>query len=94
MVDNILSQVLYGISGFLFGIFAVRCSVKATARLKEAKATQGMGLGFLLRALPSLVFFLFVLFIFPPLLYVRTPIGGFIYLATFVFFTMKVRAKK
>ncbi len=94
MANNILSQILYGISGFLFSIFAVRCSFKCTAKLKQARAEKGLSLGFFLTALPLFLFFLFALFIFPILFYTRTPIGGFVYLAVFIFFTMKARAKK
>ncbi|MCI2109568.1 MAG: hypothetical protein LKJ99_01180 [Acidaminococcaceae bacterium] len=94
MLNNVLSQILYGISGFLFGIFAVRNSHKFVAKIKEIRMAKGLGLGSILEALPALLFFLVALFIFPILFYTRTPIGGFVYLATFIFYNMKGRARK
>ena len=93
MVDNVLSQILYGISGFLFSIFAVRNGHKAINRIKEVRAAKGLGLGLILGAFPAILFFIFALVIFPVWFYSRTQIGGFVYLATFIFFNMKGRAR-
>jgi len=94
MLNNVLSQILYGISGFLFGIFAVRNSHKFVAKIKEMRAVHGLSITFILKTLPAFLFFLVALFVFPILFYTRTPIGGFVYLATFIFYNMKGRARK
>lgn len=94
MVDKILSQILYGVSGFFFAIFAVRYSRVATTKLKMTWQQRGFGAAFFLSCLPSMIFLLFTAFLFPILFYTRTPVGGFVYLATYVFFNMKVRKHK
>jgi len=94
MIDKILSQILYGVSGFFFAIFAVRFSRVAITKVKLTWQQRGFGAAFLLSCLPSIIFLLFAIFLFPILFYTRTPIGGFVYLATYIFFNMKVRRHK
>lgn len=94
MVDNVLSQILYGISGFLFGIFAVRNYHWATAKIKKSRIEYGPSLGFITAALPAILLSIIAIFLFPLFLYTRTQVGGFIYLATFIFYNMKGRQKK
>lgn len=74
MIDNLLSQILYGLSGFFFGLFAVRLGHQFTGILR-------------------LVVLSITLFIFPVLFYTRTPVGGFVYLATYIFYNMRMRQK-
>ena len=72
-IDTMLSQILYCLSGFLFGIFASRYSVISWRTLASRPP--------LLQCAP------YVLFIF--WLITRTEAGGFIYYATLLFFFTK-----
>ncbi len=94
MINNFLTSALYGLSGFFFAIFALRYGVRATDKMKTVFYDKGLSLHFFLACLPSLIFMVVALILFPILLYTRTPIGGFVYLATYIFFGMKVRQRR
>ncbi|MDD4721663.1 MAG: hypothetical protein PHR07_02800 [Acidaminococcaceae bacterium] len=94
MYDNILSEILYGMSGFFFAIFACRYGTLATNKMKAVWLQQRMSLAFFLSVIPSLLILTIAIFIFPILLYTKTPIGGFIYLVTYIFLHMKTNKKK
>ena len=91
MVDNILSQILYGMSGFFFAIFSCRYGNLATEKMKAVWLKEGFSLGFLLSTLPSVLFLTLAIFIFPLWFYTRTQTGAFVYLATYIFYSMKKR---
>lgn len=93
MYDNILSQVLYGMSGFFFAIFACRYGNLAVAKLKNAWQEHGLSPIFFLSTIPSLLLLIIVLFIFPSLLYTKTQVGGFVYLFTYIILHMKANKK-
>ena len=94
MVNNVLTNILYGLSGFFFAMFALRYGVRATDKMRIAFHEHGFSTSFFLACIPSFVFLLVALFLFPILLYTRTPVGGFVYLATYIFFNMKVKEKR
>lgn len=79
-VDGILSQVLYCMSGFLFGIFASRYSILGWQAIRRSSLLQCM--------LPVL-FILTAFFLFPFWFITRTETGGFVYYATLLFFFSK-----
>ena len=93
-LDNISSQLLYALSGYLFGIFACRYGIISTNKLKEAWAENGFSLAFLLTAIPSLLILVTAVFLFPVWMSTRTQIGAFVYLATFIFYNARARRKK
>ena len=72
-IDTMLSQILYCLSGFLFGIFASRYSVISWRTLASRPP--------LLQCAPYTLF--------PFWLITRTEAGGFIYYATLLFFFTK-----
>ena len=78
----IVNYILYGLSGFCFGIFASRYSVLAALKIKES---WGNGSN-LLQLLPSLLFLGISFFIFPLWFITKTNVGGFIYYAVLLFF--------
>lgn len=94
MVNDILSQILYGISGFLFGIFAVRNGRMCATKLTGLWHTHGFSLSTLWYALPYILIVFILGIVFPIWLYSRTPTGGFVYLATIVYFNMKINRQK
>ena len=75
-IDTMLSQILYCLSGFLFGIFASRYSVISWRTLASRPP--------LLQCAP---YVLFIIAAFT--LFARTEAGGFIYYATLLFFFTK-----
>lgn len=79
-LDNFLSQILYVLSGFLFGIFASRYSVLAW------RAICSLGL---LSAVLQLVILLMAFIVFPLLFSTRTVTGSFVYYAVLLFFFSK-----
>lgn len=86
-IDTMLSQVLYCLSGFLFGIFASRFSVISWRTLAGKPP--------LAHCLPCVLFLLTAFFLFPLWFITRTEGGGFIYYATLLFFFSKgYRANK
>lgn len=86
-IDHMLSQVLYCLSGFLFGIFASRFSVISWRTLASRPP--------LFQCLPYVFFILAAFTLFPFWLTTRTESGGFIYYATLLFFFTKgYRANK
>lgn len=80
-IDTMLSQILYCLSGFLFGIFASRYSVISWRTL--ASRTP------LLQCAPYVLFIIAAFTLFPFWLITRTEAGGFIYYATLLFFFTK-----
>lgn len=94
MISDILSQVLYGLSGFLFGVFSCRFGTISTNKMKVAWAAHGFTMPFLLTAIPSLLFLLTAIFLFPIWLSTRTQLGAFVYLATFIFYSSRNRRIK
>ena len=89
MFDTVLSQILYGMSGFFFAIFACRYGRLAAKKIKTSWVQKGLSLSFFLSMLPAILFLLISFFFFPFLLYTKTPVGGFVYFATYIFFNMK-----
>lgn len=79
-LDNFLSQILYVLSGFFFGIFASRYSVLAWRTIRS----RGVFASLLQAAVLLLAFF-----IFPLLFSTRTVIGSFVYYAVLLFFFSK-----
>jgi len=94
MLDNILSQILYVISGFLFGIFACRFSIFFTRKIKEAWSDHGFSLSFLMASIPGLLFLAVSVFVFPIWFSTRTQAGAFVYMATLIYYTARNRNKK
>jgi hypothetical protein len=94
MVNNILSNILYGLSGFFFAMFALRYGIRSTDKMRIAFHQHGFSTAFFLACIPSIIFMVLALILFPILLYTRTPVGGFVYLATYIFFSMKVRMRR
>ena len=94
MLDEVTSQILYGLSGFLFGVFSCRYGTISTNKLKAAWAEKGLSFSFLLSAMPSLIFLLIAVFLFPIWMSTRTELGAFVYLATFIYYTARNRRKK
>jgi len=94
MFDTILTQILYGMSGFFFAIFACRYGRLATEKMKASWSQTGLSPAFFLSALPSILLLTIAVFIFPILFYTKTPTGGFVYLATYIFFNMKTTKKR
>ena len=78
-LDNLLSQILYVLSGFFFGIFASRYSV-----LGRAVRSRG-----LLNAIVQLCVLLLAFIVFPLLFPTRTVMGSFVYYAVLLFFFSK-----
>lgn len=85
---EIINYILYGFSGFCFGIFASRYSVLAAAKIMSKLKSSGF-MGGLLGSLPQLLFILVTFFLFPVWFITRTPIGGFFYCAVLVYFFSK-----
>lgn len=80
-IDTMLSQILYCLSGFLFGIFASRYSVISWRTLASRPP--------LLQCAPYVLFIIAAFTLFPFWLITRTEAGGFIYYATLLFFFTK-----
>lgn len=94
MFDGILSQILYAISGFLFGVFACRFGTISVNRMKLLWTEKGFSASFLLAALPALLFLSAAAFLFPAWFAARTETGAFVYLATFIYYTSRNRRRK
>ena len=94
MFDNVLSQILYAVSGYLFGIFACRYGIISTNKMKAAWAENGFSLAFLLTAIPNLLILVTAVFLFPIWMSTRTQTGALVYLATFIFYHARARRKK
>ena len=94
MLDEVASQILYGLSGFLFGVFSCRYGTISTDKMKAAWAKKGFSSSFLLTATPSLIFLIIAVFLFPIWMSTRTELGAFVYLATFIYYTARNRRKK
>ena len=69
-IDTMLSQILYCLSGFLFGIFASRYSVISWRTLASRPP--------LLQCAPYVLFIIAAFTLFPFWLITRTEAGGFI----------------
>lgn len=87
-IDTILNNILYGLSGFCFGIFGSRYSVLSVAKLLVYKLSGGWGT-VLTAGFPQLAFLLLAFIVFPLFFIGRTQIGGFVYYATLLFFFSK-----
>lgn len=85
--STILNYILYGISGFLFGIFASRYSVLSAIKLRENIASGGAA--GITASIPQLLFMLVSFFIFPAWFIFKTTTGGFVYCAVLVYFFSK-----
>lgn len=85
--STILNYILYGISGFLFGIFASRYSVLSAIKLRENIASGG-GAGLIIST-PQIIFLLLSFFIFPAWFIYKTTTGGFVYCAALLYFFSK-----
>jgi len=94
MLDEVASQILYGLSGFLFGVFSCRYGPISTNKMKAAWAEKGFSSSFLLTAMPSFIFLVIAVFLFPIWMSTRTELGAFVYLATFIYYTARNRRKK
>lgn len=79
-LDNFLSQILYVLSGFFFGIFASRYSVLAWHAIRS----RG-----LFAAVLQVCVLLLAFIIFPVLFSTRTVMGSFVYYAVLLFFFSK-----
>jgi hypothetical protein len=85
-LDTILNTILYGISGFFFGIFASRYSVIATAKVMAAKKIYGWGFTLLRYTIASFLF-LFIAFLFFPIWFsTHTVLGAFVYYVVLIFY--------
>ena len=80
-IDTMLSQILYCLSGFLFGIFASRYSVISWRTLASRPS--------LLLCVPYVLFIIAAFTLFPFWLITRTAAGGIINYATLLFFFTK-----
>lgn len=80
-IDTMLSQILYCLSGFFFGIFASRYSVISWRTLLSHPP--------LFKCAPYVLFILVAFTLFPFWLTARTEAGGFVYYATLLFFFTK-----
>ena len=94
MLDEVSSQILYVLSGFLFGVFSCRYGTISTNKMKSAWAEKGFWSSFLLTAMPSFIFLIIAVFLFPIWMSTRTELGAFVYLATFIYYTARNRRKK
>lgn len=94
MINEVLTNILYGMSGFFFAIFALRYVVRSRDKIKNVYGEVGFSSHFFLACLPSFILILVALVLFPVLFYTRTQIGGFVYLATYIFFSMKIRGRR
>ncbi len=85
--STILSKILYGISGFCFGIFASRFSIFSLANILLLK-TKGFSGENIIRTIPFILFLALAFFIFPIYFINKTEIGGYVYyVALLLFFT-------
>ena len=80
-IDTMLSQILYCLSGFLFGIFASPYTATGWPPLAGRPP--------LLQCAPYVLFIIAAFTLFPFWLITRTEAGGFIYYATLLFFFTK-----
>ena len=88
-IDQVLNTILFIFSGFFFGIFASRYSVKATGRIMLAKMDQGWSADLVWRSLPNLVFLVIAFFIFPIWFSTKTLVGAFVFYAVLLFYYSK-----
>lgn len=86
--SEIIRYILYGMSGFFFGIFASRYSILATVKLRGNLREKGFGNG-LLCSVPQILFLALAFFIFPVLFITRTQVGGFFYYLVLIYFFNK-----
>jgi len=91
-ISEIINLVLYGISGFFFGIFASRNSVLAVGKIINNKRLYGLSGQLLWHSLFNLLFLLLAFFIFPVWFSSATTLGAFVYyVVLFYFFNMGYR---
>lgn len=84
---EIITWLLYGLSGIFFGIFASRYSVLSMRRLKQAWKEEG-AVG-LISCLPQMLFIFISFFLFPSWFLTRTTTGGFAYYVCLLLFFNK-----
>ena len=84
---QIVTYLLYGLSGMFFGIFASRYSVLAGVKVREA-LHEG-GLTGLFSVLPQIIFLFVSFFLFPSWFLTRTTTGGLTYYVCLVYFVNK-----
>lgn len=80
-MDALLSQILYSMSGFFFGIFASRYSVLHLRRLKSQPSIK--------HSVLTALFIVVAFTLFPFWLLSRTEIGAYIYYVTLLLFFAK-----
>lgn len=84
---QIVTYLLYGLSGIFFGIFASRYSVLSVLKLKASWKEEGLtGLS---DCLPQILFLFVSFFLFPSWFLTRTTTGGFTYYVCLLFFFNK-----
>lgn len=95
MINTILSYILYGMSGFFFGIFGSRLGIKSFIRLRECfrQKTNRANFHNLLLATGLLMIICIIWVVFPYYFYQKTPLGGAIYLGTLLFYFRVFRSR-
>lgn len=84
---QIVTYLLYGLSGIFFGIFASRYSVLSALKLKATWKKEGL-VG-LMTCLPQMLFIFVSFLLFPSWFLTRTTTGGFAYYLCLLFFFNK-----
>ncbi len=85
--SQIINYILYGFSGFCFGIFASRYSVLSVRWIKEKYGDEG--LGGLSSCLPQILLLFVSFFLFPSWFTSKTTTGGFFYYLCLIYFFNK-----
>ncbi|WP_405378869.1 hypothetical protein [Phascolarctobacterium sp.] len=85
--SQIVTYLLYGLSGFFFGIFASRYSVLSCLHIRSKYQEEGISC--LFSCLPHLLFLSCSFFLFPSWFATRTTTGAFFYYACLLFFYSK-----
>ena len=84
---QIVTYLLYGLSGIFFGIFASRYSVLSALRIREC--IHESGITGLFSCLSQMLFLFVSFFLFPSWFLTRTTTGGFAYYVCLPFFSNK-----
>lgn len=85
-MDNILTQILYALSGFFFGIVGIRYSTVGFITIIGTWKQKGLAQVFSVKCLLYFFVILVGTFIFPILLASRSELAGFIYYMIFIFY--------
>ena len=91
--NYLLSQLLYIISGFCFGIFCRRYGILALQVFKVARRKQGKDLFYIIYLICLALAPLFLWFIAPILLLNRTMAGGYSMFVTIIYFVHRSKQK-